>query len=479
MPLVDGDVWWHLRAGETVLDSGSVPTTDTWTLVGGGMRWISQDWATNAVMAAVLRVFGSIGYTALSLLFAGIVVLAFALLWRAVTVHSPRSGWLGRLVCLAAGLVVAAPVLGVRVQAVDLLMTSAALWILWHYLADRRRRWLVALPLLAVAWVNTHAGFPLLFAFGGAVVVGEAADRILHRRVDPEPLAWADVGWLAGSLAVAAAALVLNPNGTAIYGYPFATAGIQAHRDFIFEWSRPDLTSLPGQLLFAFLLVGVLPTVVAGWRTMRAADALWLAGATALSLSAIRFVLVLGPVGAIMAATYLAPRLAETAMGQRFSPVLERMGRAPRASGQRGLNAVLLAIVVVLGLLVAVARVSPGAQDAAIAEAMPVAATGWLREHAPDARLFNVYAWGGWLGRELPGAKVYIDGRSDIYGDAPIRAFADAIALKTSPSGLLDRYAVDHVIFWPDSALAGWLDAQAGWRRVYTDDQAAIWERAP
>jgi hypothetical protein len=177
-----------------------------------------------------------------------------------------------------------------------------------------------------------------------------------------------------------------------------------------------------------------------------------------------------------MAATYLAPWLGHR-WGAAASPVLARMARAPRSAVQRWANLVLLVVVVLLGVGVAVARVTPAAEQSAITEAMPVGATQWLRVHAPSARLFNVYAWGGWLGRELPDARVYIDGRSDIYGDAPIRAFADAIALKTDPSVLLDRYDVDHVVFWPDSPLAGWLDAQAGWRRVYADAQAAIWER--
>ena len=62
MPLADGDVWWHLRAGEAVLSTRSVPSVDTWTLVGSGMRWISQDWLSNTLMAAILRVGGGLGY---------------------------------------------------------------------------------------------------------------------------------------------------------------------------------------------------------------------------------------------------------------------------------------------------------------------------------------------------------------------------------------------------------------------------------
>jgi hypothetical protein len=477
MPLVDGDVWWHLHAGEQILATGTVPTADTWTLIGAGMRWISQDWLSNTLMAAVLRASGSLGETVLSLAFGLLVVLAFWLLWRSVGARDASAGWFGRLVWMTAGLTVAGPVLGVRVQTVDLVMLAITIWLLTHFLVARDRRWLIGIPLVAVAWVNTHAGFPLLFAFGGALLVGEAMDRLLDRRVSPEPLAWNHLGWLAASLAAAAAALVLNPNGLAIYGYPFATAGIQAHRDFIFEWSRPDLTSLPGQLLFGLLLIGVLPTLWFARRQLRTTDALWLLGATGLSLTAIRFVAVIGPVAAFMASLYLVPRLSETSAGRATAGLLASFSRAPSRAGPGLVNLALCVLVAALGVGVAVARVSPGAETAAVSEAMPVAATGWLRANAPDARIFNVYAWGGWLARELPDARVFIDGRSDIYGNEPIQRYARAISLETDPAVLLDEYRVDTIVFWPGSALAGWLDRESAWRRVYTDKQAIIWER--
>jgi hypothetical protein len=477
MPLVDGDVWWHLRAGEQILSTGHIPTSDTWTLVGNGMRWTSQDWMSNVVMAGVLRIGGSLGETGLSLLFGTLVVAAFALLWATVGARAPGTGWLARFVLLTAGLIVAAPVLGVRVQTLDLCLLAVVLWLLAHYQLDRRRIWVVALPVVAAAWVNLHAGFPLLFAFGGAVLVGEGLDRALGRRIDPAPLTWQDLGWLAGALLASGVALMLNPNGATMYTYPFTTASIQAHHDFIFEWSRPDLTSLPGQLLLGLLLLVVIPTLLVGWRSMRLTDALWLVGAAGLSLTAIRFVAVIGVVAPVIACIYLAPWVAQRATRWPLARVLAGIGRPPTSLSQSRANLALAIVVGLIGLSIALARVTPPAEASAIAEAMPVGASAWLADHRPNARIFNVYAWGGWLGRELPGAKVFIDGRSDIYGDAPIRLFADTVDLQRDPAGVFTAYRIDTVVYWPDSALGHWLDAKSSWRRTYTDTLAAVWVR--
>lgn len=172
-PLIDPDVWWHIRAGETVLATGAIPRSDAWSLTAVGQPWTSQDWLSNVLLALGWRL-GEWGPTLLSLAAGAIVVVAFWLLWRAVSVRRPAVGWFARVVWFSAALLLAGPVLGVRVQIVDLLFTGAVLLLLWTYLADRRRRWPALLPVVAVAWANMHAGFPILFLFGGAVVVGRS-----------------------------------------------------------------------------------------------------------------------------------------------------------------------------------------------------------------------------------------------------------------------------------------------------------------
>ena len=477
LPLLDGDVWWHLHAGETILRDGAVPSVDSWSIAGSGRPWISQDWASNVLMAWLYGLDDRWGATLLSLAFGAIAVAAFAVLWGAIERRRPTASTIGRVLGLSAGLIIAAPVLGVRVQTVDLLMIALTIGLLWGYVADRGARWLIGLPVLAVVWANMHAGWPLLFALGGAVVVGESLDRATNRRVGgKEPLRWHQIGLLAAALAVCVPALLLNPNGMRLLSYPFATAGIQAHRDFLFEWSPPDISTFPGQTLIAFLVVIVLPTLLLGHRHLRAAEMLWLGGLSCLALSAIRFVIAIGPVGGAIAAIALAPALADRGWlkAGRLASTLDRSPRTPQLGR---VNLALAFLVCVIGIGVALARVSPGAQATAIREAMPVDATAVLARERPAARIFNVYAWGGYIGRELPSSVVYIDGRSDIYGDGPIREYAEAIALVRDPFQILDREGIDTVLFWPDVAFSAALDEHPSWRRIYRDRQAAVWVR--
>ena len=137
------------------------------------------------------------------------------------------------------------------------------------------------LPVIAVAWANLHAGWLLMFLIGGAVMVGEAVDRQLRRSPAGRPeLSWTQLRNLVVALVASGAGLALNPNGVHLYSYPFETVGITALNRYMLEWFPASLATLFGQLLLAFVLLAVLPTLVFGRRNLRIADGLVLVGLT-------------------------------------------------------------------------------------------------------------------------------------------------------------------------------------------------------
>jgi hypothetical protein len=475
-PLIDGDVWWHIRAGDEVLRTGSVPSTDPWSLVAFGRPWTSQDWGAN-VLLALGNGLGPWGQTGLSFLFGGFTVLAFWILWRAIALRVPQIGWASRIVWLSIGLALAGPVMGVRVQVLDLLFATVVAWLLWRYLVDPRRRWLAGLPLVTVVWANVHAGWALVFLLSGAMLVGEGVDRLLKRRLEgTPPLSWRALGELGVALVVSAAALVVNPNGVALYGYPFYTMSITALSRYVMEWFPASLDTLFGQLLAGFVVVAVIPALIFGRRRLRTADALMLVGLTVMAYQAIRFLLIVGPIGAAIAAVVLSPVISATGFGQRMSRILARLSR-PRTGRLGLLNAALIGLLVLVGVGVALARVNPAAQAAEIARGLPVGAVAWMNDHDPGERIFNRYEWGGYIGQHRPDQPIFMDGRADVYGDELLKMYVSVIGLDGDPQVVLDRYGIDHAVLPPDWALARWFDESPAWERVYADSTAVIWER--
>ncbi len=475
-PLIDGDVWWHLRAGEEILATGAVPRVDSWSFTSFGTPWISQDWLTNTLMAAV-RGLGTFGETALSFLFGLVLVVAFAVLWRTIGVRNPTVRWAARIVWLTLGLILAAPILGVRVQVIDLLLNAVVVWLLVHYVADQRRRWLVALPVVAAVWANLHAGWPMLFLLGGAWLIGEAIDHLWRRKLNAEPLGWTQLRDLAVALVVAFAALALNPNGIALWTYPLNAIGNAVIGRYILEWFPVTADLRLFGLWAGFVLVAVLPTLAQVRRGMRMADALVVLGLTIMPVLGVRYLLLTGPLIAVIAAVNLAPQMAETRFGRWTAPMLDSL-TVPREGRLLVAHLALAAGLVMLGVGVALARVNVPAQAAAEAATFPVGAVAWLEAEDAGERAFNRYEWGGYLIHERPGRLVFIDGRAqDVYPDEVLTLYAEIISVQINPGPELDRYEIDHVVFFPDTDFAEWLDASRDWERAYSDSLAAVWVR--
>jgi len=476
-PLIDGDVWWHLRAGEQILATGVVPRFDTWSIPSQGSEWISQDWLTNTAMAAV-RGIGPLGQTALSFMFGLVVAAAFAVLWRTIGVRNPAVRWAARIVWLTAGLILAAPILGVRVQIIDLLLSAIVVWLLAHYTDDRRRRWLMALPVVAAAWANIHAGWPMLFLLSGTLLVGEAIDRWWRRSGTPEPLTVGELRDLAVALVVAFAALALNPNGAALWTYPLNAIGNSVIGRYILEWFPVTADLRLFGLWAGFIVVAVLPTLAQIRRGMRMADALVVLGLTIMPVFGVRYLLLTGPLIAVVAAVNLAPQMAVTRFGQWTGPRLESL-TVPREGRLLLAHLALAAGLVMLGIGVALARVAPPVQAAAEEAGFPVHAVAWLEAEDLGDRAFNRYEWGGYLIHERPDRLVFIDGRAqDVYTDELLTLYAAIISVQVDPQPELDRYEIDHVVFFPDNVFAAWLDASSEWERAYADSVAAIWVRS-
>jgi hypothetical protein len=316
----------------------------------------------------------------------------------------------------------------------------------------------------------------MLFLLGGALVAGEAIDRAWKRSVDPEPLRWADLRDLVLALVAAFAALALNPNGVALWSFPFDAIGIAVLGKHILEWFPVTADPRLLALYIGFVAIVVVPTLALGRRSLRLSDALVVIGLTIMAGYAVRFLLIAGPLVSVIAADSLTSRLAATRWGPRAVRMVDNLS-VPRERRLLLVHLGLAAGLVMLGVGVSLAKVAPPAQASAGVANFPVDAVAWMDAADPSDRIFNRYEWGGYLGHELPDRLVFVDGRTDVYDDDLLTEYAAIISVQPDPQAELDRYEIDHILFFADSAFGAWLDASPDWRRAYADPVAVIWVR--
>ena len=91
--------------------------------------------------------------------------------------------------------------------------------------------------------------------------------------------------------------------------------------------------------------------------------------------------------------------------------------------------------------------------------------------------VLNAYEFGGYL--IFNGLRPFIDGRSDMYGDAFYGRYARiADGDQSAFDAAVRRYGIRWTLLSPASATALKLDQRAGWRRLYGDKWAVVHVRA-
>jgi hypothetical protein len=453
---VDTDVWWHLRAGEHTLDNGII-RSDPFSFTKAGEDWIDHSWGAEIVSYALWRAGG---YGALELL-TGLLALAGAAL-----VYRMSSGGT-YLRCVATGLaaVTASIFWAPRPQMFSFALSALVLYVLFLR-RHRDRDLLWTLPLIMLVWANLHAGFVI----GLFLIAGTLAGEALERRVPLDERGTLDSPALrklaiVGLLSVAA--VCVNPYGPRLLMVPLEIGGGAVTR-LIEEWMPPDLRTA-SFWPFAAMLVLLLVSVGASPKRLGWSDAILCSAVTLLAIAAARNIATF----AVVAAPVLTYHL--TALGQERGWELRKLQRssAPLAI----LNVALILVALAFSAQSLSESVRDSSRLAAERETLPVDAVRYLEENGTRDRLFNAYEWGGYVMHELPDVPVFIDGRSDLYGDFITNPYR--ITAEGSPGWEreLDRYGIGTVLVYRTSGLANALAASPAWRWAYGDDLAVVFVR--
>jgi hypothetical protein len=445
---LDPDLWWHLKAGQQIIDTRSIPHTDDYSFTKQGSEWVAHEWLSEVIVQGLYRLSGFVG---LVIIFSLIVVIALWLTYRRCE-GKPYAAGIAILLAAAAS----SPLFGIRPQMLTLLLASIYIVLLERYdpkEQSRRLWWLVPLMLL---WVNLHAGFAL-----GLVLIGLYMVRAV---LDGE---WRYVRPLLIVLVICTAVVPLNPNGLRMFTYPYETLTSPSMAAFIQEWASPDFhktTYLP----LLLLLLSTAGAMALSPKRARPGE-LFLVLITALgALRSVRHI----PIFSLFAAPALAKHLWAIAQARGWDKLLTGEETRPNAI-KLLINLVLLVTPLALG----VSRIWHFATHQRNYEMIrnPVAAVEFLKSQHLPGPLYNRYGWGGYLIYQLyPDYRVYIDGRADVYGDAFFTEAVHTYDGLVNWHDSLDKYNIQTVLIEPDVPLSLLLRNDSQWSKLYEDDQAVI-----
>jgi hypothetical protein len=457
---MDTDSWWHLRAGQWILENNAIPQVDVFSYTRYGQAWKYPGWLVEVPMYWIYQRLGPGG---LNLWTAAMVTLAFFFIWQVA-----RGDYFVRAFVIILSATAAGVYWSARPHLVTLLFSAIFLNILEQFrwkksgIDYKRLFWL---PIIMIIWANSHGGFIVGFLIWGVYFLDGLVRWRKSDLNDKQILTLGLIGLAMG------AAVCLNPSGPIMLMYPFKTAQVGALQNYIQEWQPPNFTTLSVQ---PFLWLMLLAFGVVGLSGMRLAltDFLLVAGFGYLGLTAGRNIALFSLVAAL-----LITRHAEIVLSMFEKRLEYRLDREEvHYHLKLTVNWAIFCLICLVTILKA-ASVYPDAVNQAVFEKfLPIKAVDTIRLQKSPQNLFNSYNWGGYLLFNLSDYEVFIDGRTDLYNDQIVDQWVQVVQAEAGWQAVLKEWQVNTILIephWPVTKLL----LNEGWQLVYKDEISIVLSR--
>jgi hypothetical protein len=463
---LDTDMWWHIRAGEVSLSTHQPLVMDTFSYTRAGQAWVNHSWLAQILLAFLyqkLSFYGLMFYVVL------LSMLTFGLLFFLLEGHPFVKAML-----IIFGSAVVSTIWSPRPQLFTLFFLCLLVFVVTRFREGKvRRLWWI--PLLFTLWGNLHGGYFTGILFLGFTLMGMLYDRVF----DPGSIAsFKEKFWhLLIVTLLSIPALLINPNGIQILKVPFATVGVSILRDFIDEWASPDFHQ-PLQLIFLAIFLGTMFLMAINKNRKSAAVLIPLFGFSLLAFYAKRniapLMIVLLPALAVELNVWLnALRISDRISDLLVQPEYHWRLRDENPLPMRILNLLLIFMIGLIAVGKFVYVSDPVVVNAYLKQDTPVEAYQKMGGLAFTGNVLNEYEWGGYQIEFYPQNQVFVDGRTDLFGDEGIGQWMRLMRADGDFAKILDSNKINVVLLKPERMLVQVLKTM-GWTEEYADQTAVL-----
>lgn len=438
-----------------------VPRFDEFTYTAFQSEYLfSYSWLSDVCFYVIYKVFGLTGLVLCQTLIGTTIV---ALLLRE-SVHrrvTPSLAAVLTLICWIGYY----PYSSTRPQIFSFIFFCMFYLLCCDYLRNGKNRlWL--LPVLMIAWINSHGAWVMGLVLLGICLGGALLERWWNpgHALSPRPL----LLWTIVTLSV----LPLNPEGFAFYRNLISVGSNQIIQQFVSEWQPLVITNSVSWPFFGLLGLWICSLAYTTRRPRVYELALMLVFAV-LGFQYLRML----PFFFILA----SPIVAETLGNIQWDELKNRIGSGLNSSEgarSKGLFNGAFLIILLFGMVGSIPWIRlpllGKSSSSLISPYFPVEAIGKLS--SPPMRVFSLPEWGGYITWSLhPPTTVFADGRVELL---PTEVWDDYLTIATASAGwdeLLEHYRVDTLIL--SKARHGALIVaarQKGWVNIAEDDVAVI-----
>lgn len=444
----ESDTFWHLKTGELIWQTKSIPKTDVFSYTAYGAPWLTHEWLAEVLFYGIYK---SLGLWGLIIFIAFISALAHFAMYLLARLYGAKD-W------VAIGLL---PIFGFltfpawisRPQSLSALFLIWLIYFLESFRKKHNQNYLIYCVLILWFWANIHASFLLGLGILIWYVLIERKKQYLY-------------------VCFASLALVfINPHGYKIFTYGFNILSI-VQKLGIQEWQSVfKFINDPIVALFTTIAIAVDGLII--WRLGAKKET------RDFTITGIVVVLTILPFFAIRHFMFW-PIVS-------YAPFVSLLSQMSEKFSFNLLNKrkIIPLTIMIFGVLISLGIFRFPAEAVNITK-LPARAADFIETNNLKGPFFNLYNEGGYLlWRFSPQEKVAIDGRTDVFEGEPIKEIFTIVRAKSDFEKLInEKYKINYFIlpYWPESLadsitpLVKYL-VKNNWPLVYWNDDAIIFIR--
>ena len=456
----DPDFGWHIRAGERIVTTHSIPRIDWFSYTLPDYSWVNHEWLQDSIVYTFWKFGGLFGVQLWYAILASILI--FLLLPRLVT-NKLSTEVSGILALLTAGFLTSTAFW--RPQIITIIFFTLIL-VLFKKIKNTNNTGLALwfVPLFFF-WANLHGGFAIGICLTAWILFVEyfkydflqynKENQFIRRSETLTKETWlASLKWFSVSIPLT----LLNPYGWRIYEEAIRTIRDPIAKQIITEWLPTQISSPLGALIIIFTIFLITLFVLREDRP------------DLTNLTLIILFLIIGLSSYRHAIFFIIICI----------PELTRIRITIPQSKIKTFGTILLATCVVI-----LAQIKPNffgssVQNTNNSVSYPADALTFLNGRQEHTRIFNSYGWGGYIIFENPDTKTFIDGRMAHWQTDDRKSFLkiydNTSKMRPGWQKTLEEYDVNLVLVQPNEPIAEGLRLLPTlWEKVYEDKIALIY----
>lgn len=458
--LGDADTGYHIRAGEYIIQTLTVPHHDIFSHITPPLEWTAHEWLSEVIFAII---HSRTGLTGLVVFMAIVIASVYAILFRFIQAS-------GASIIVATFITILAMSASTihwlaRPHAFSLLIT-----LIWYIILDtyqyKQKNYLYLLPPIMLLWVNLHGGFIAGFLLFAIYIAGNIW-RALFRK-EERNVALKSLNMFVLFSFICLAVTLLNPKGYKILLFPFHLVSNTYIMDHVSEFLSPDFHE---KLTYEYMLLLMIFILGISALRMNSIEILLVLIFTHMSLYSGRYI----PLFAMITSPILARQIDHLLREHKNRGVIKRFFSLSERTAKTDFMTTYklwgIATVVVLTILLFRGQLLYEFDE----KKLPIAAVAFMQKEKIPGNMFNNDEFGDYIiYAAWPEYRVFFDGRSDMYGTAILKEYFKIDGIKQGWEDVLEKYNMTWVIYNTKSPLSRYLLERRDWKLIYSDKVASI-----